>query len=54
MLEGFFNLSWLHLDYLGCEDCENFGADPGTDEPCCEEATMKEGCKKLLAMLEKV
>lgn len=49
MLEGFHYLSFLQLDYLGCE---NFGADPHTDEPCCEMALMKPGCIRLLEMIE--
>jgi hypothetical protein len=51
MLEGFLYLSFLQLDFLGCEDCENFGADPHNDKPVCEMCNMKEGCKKLLAGL---
>ena len=54
MLEGFLYLSFLQLDFLGCEDCENFSADPGTDEPICEICNMKEGCKKLLEGLKNV
>lgn len=54
MLEGFLYLSFLHLDFLGCEDCENFDADPDSDAPICEICNMKEGCKSLLARLEGV
>ena len=52
MLEGFLYLSFLHLDFLGCEDCENFDADPDSDAPICEICNMKEGCKKLLEGLQ--
>lgn len=52
MLEGFLYLSFLHLDFLGCEDCENFDADPDSDAPICEIACMKAGCKAMLARPE--
>jgi len=52
MIEGFLYLSFLHLDFLGCEDCENFDADPDSDAPICEIACMKAGCKAMLARLE--
>ena len=38
----------MHLDYLGCADCDRLEAE-GTC-PVCND--MKDGCKRLLAMLD--
>ncbi len=46
------NLSWMHIDYLGCQDCDRLRAEnPDDDLGRCDAP--KEGCKILLAMLEK-
>jgi len=38
----------FHLEYLGCTDCDRLEAE-GTF-PACNN--MKDGCKRLLAMLD--
>lgn len=48
-----FPLSFKHIDYLGCEDCPIYRSQKA-DNPVCDTSNMKEGCKKLLAGLEKV
>lgn len=45
-----FPLSFKHIDYLGCEDCDRLEAvDPNNDQGECSDP--KEGCKKLMAVL---
>jgi hypothetical protein len=47
------HLTYSNIDYLGCEDCDRLEAvDPNNDQGECSDP--KEGCKKLLAGLEKI
>jgi hypothetical protein len=43
------HLSYSNMDYLGCKDCDRFVSINEDNGEC---HNLKEGCKKLLAMLK--
>jgi hypothetical protein len=49
-LDDILSLTWLQMNYLGCEDCDRLNLESDEKGLC---RNPKDGCKKLLEMLEK-